>query len=337
MKPKSVDRFLKDVPKDIRAVLFFGPDEGQVRERARALARTIVPDLADPFAVAEFASATLVADPARLYDEMAAQSLMGGRRLVRIRDGADGAVPAIQSVIEDPPPGDTFLIVEAGELPGTSKLRKLFEGADVVAAALPCYEPDAKDLTTLAVNRFRAADVEASRDAVELFVRLIASDRALVHSELDKLILYAGPKGRLEEADVAAALGDSAQIELDAPAWAAGEGALDKLDRSLSRLFADGQSPVGILRAAQRHFTRLYEVVSASAPPEMAMKALRPPVFWKDESRFRQQVGLWSAGKLESVLARLLTTEADCKKSGLPDTTLCSRTLMGVAGLAIRS
>ena len=32
---------------------------------------------------------------------MAAQSLMGGRRLVRIRDGADGAAPAVQSVIEE--------------------------------------------------------------------------------------------------------------------------------------------------------------------------------------------------------------------------------------------
>lgn len=333
MKPKSVDKFLKDLPRGVRAVLLFGPDEGQVRERAATLGKTIVADLRDPFNVAEISSSALASDPAKLYDEMAAMSLMGGRRLVRIRDGADGATPAVQNVLENLPPGDTFLIIEAGELQGKSALRKLFEASETAAAALPCYEADARDLAALANDMFREAGVSASRDAVDLFAALVASDRAMARSELDKLILYAGKNGKLDYADVVAALGDSAILDMDAPAWAAGSGNLEELDHSLDRLFGDGLSPVAILRSAQRHFTRLYEVVSSNTPVDSAMKSLKPPVFWKDEKRFRTQATQWRRDKLEDVLARLVAAEADCKKTGLRDTTLCARALMGIAGL----
>lgn len=334
MKPKYADKFLKAIPKELRAVLFFGPDEGQVRERAAALGKTIVSDLADPFNVADVPSSTLASDPARLLDEMAALSLMGGRRLVRVRDGGEEAVPAVQNLVQNLPPGDSFLIIEAGELGTKSKLRDLFEKDESTLAALACYEADTKDLAALAADSFREAGISASRDALDLFSALVASDRAMAKSEIAKLILYAGKNGRLEYEDVAEAIGDSAQMEMDAPAWAAASGNLAELDRSLERLFADGMSPVPILRSAQRHFTRLYEVVSSERDLEAAIRGLKPPVFWKQQTRFRTQAESWRRTKLEEALTRLTTAEADCKKTGLPDTLLCARALMGVAGLA---
>lgn len=337
MKPKSTDLFLKSLPKSLRIALFFGSDEGQVRERAKKLACTIVDDVNDPFNVAEIPAASLAHDPARLHDEMAAQSLMGGRRLVRIRDGSDAIYPAVKNLLDLLPSGDSFLIIEAGELSSTSKLKKLIEAPTLeTAAALPCYQPEAKDLVRMAEDLFREAGVRVSRDALDLFSSLVANDTAMARGEIDKLILYAGKGKGLEYADVAAALGDSAILNMDAPAWAAGSGDLHELDRSLARLFADGLSPVPILRAAQRHFLRLYEVASSNQPIDSAMKSLRPPVFWKDINRFRQQAQTWRGERLEEALARLIAAEAECKKTGVRDETLCARALMGVAGLARR-
>src|SRR6516164_4406411 len=81
--------FLQRPDRTIRAVLLYGPDTGLVRERAETLARTVCPDLKDPFRVADLSGSTLAADPARLADEAAQMSLMGGRRVVRVRDAAD--------------------------------------------------------------------------------------------------------------------------------------------------------------------------------------------------------------------------------------------------------
>ena len=72
-------------PPGLVAALIYGPDQGLVRERADKLARTVVPDLSDPFRVADLDESALGADPARLADEAAALSMLGGRRVVRVR------------------------------------------------------------------------------------------------------------------------------------------------------------------------------------------------------------------------------------------------------------
>src|SRR5437588_8187625 len=116
-----VETFLRRPDPDIRAVLLYGPDAGLVRERADAVARTVCPDLRDAFLVAELPAAALAADPARLPDEAAQISLMGGRRVVRVRDAGD-AVAGIFGRFLAGAPGDAFVVAEAGDLPGRSSL-----------------------------------------------------------------------------------------------------------------------------------------------------------------------------------------------------------------------
>ena len=102
--------------------------------------RAISPDERDPFRVADLAAAPFVADPARLHDEAAAQNLTGGRRLVRVRNAGDAVGALFERFLAVPPPGDSFVVVEAAELQSRSSLRRAFEAAKN-AAAIPCY-PD---------------------------------------------------------------------------------------------------------------------------------------------------------------------------------------------------
>src|SRR4051794_7251581 len=116
-----VEGFLRRPDPEIRAVLFYGPDAGVVRERAETVARTVCPDLQDAFRVADLAAATLAADPARLADEAAQISLMGGRRLVRVRDAGDNLAPIFARFLANVA-GDSFVVAEGGDLPGRSSL-----------------------------------------------------------------------------------------------------------------------------------------------------------------------------------------------------------------------
>ena len=65
IKGRGVEAFLKKPPAALRLALVFGPDQGLARERADAIARTIVEDPTDPFRVAELAAATIKSTPPR--------------------------------------------------------------------------------------------------------------------------------------------------------------------------------------------------------------------------------------------------------------------------------
>ena len=97
----------------------------------------MAPDLDDPFRVMTLPGSALASDPVRLNDEMAALSFTGGRRLVRIKDAGDALGAAFAGLLQDPPPGDSVAIAEAGDLTGRSALRRTFESAKN-AVAVPC-------------------------------------------------------------------------------------------------------------------------------------------------------------------------------------------------------
>ena len=92
-KRPDIERFLSRPDASVRAALIYGRDLGVVRERGHQLAARIVANPDDPFDVAQLTDGDLDSDGGRLEGELAAQSLMGGRRLVRLKLGSDKAGP----------------------------------------------------------------------------------------------------------------------------------------------------------------------------------------------------------------------------------------------------
>src|SRR5204863_8766890 len=90
-KRPDIERFLKAPTVGVRAALIYGRDLGVVRERGQELAGRIAKDPNDPFDVAQLTDGDLDGDSGRLEGELAAQSLMGGRRLVRLRFASEKA------------------------------------------------------------------------------------------------------------------------------------------------------------------------------------------------------------------------------------------------------
>ncbi|MGH7092969.1 MAG: DNA polymerase III subunit delta, partial [Stellaceae bacterium] len=289
-----VEAFLRRPDLEIRAVLLYGPDTGLVRERADAIARTVCPELHDPFRVTEFTAAALTTGPARLFDEASQISLTGGRRVVRVRDAGDPLGPLLVRFLVDPP-GDALIVLESGDLPGRSALRRAFDDA-VCGAAIGCYPDTARGLAGVVRESLAAHRVTASRDATDFLVEHLGSDRLVTRSELEKLTLYAGDGGRIELDDARAAIADAAALALDDVVLAAAEGNIAALDRALARVFQEGEAPVSVIRATQRHLQRLHLLaaqIARGSSPEDAMRSARPPIFFKQQESFRRQLRAW--------------------------------------------
>ncbi|HVC54344.1 MAG TPA: DNA polymerase III subunit delta [Stellaceae bacterium] len=327
-----VEGFLRRLDPEIRAVLLYGPDAGLVRERADLLARGICPDLRDPFRVAELPAAALPGDPARLADEAAQISLMGGRRVIRVREAGDAVAALFGRFLADPV-GDGLVIAEAGDLPGRSALRRVFDDA-LHAAAIGCYRDSARELMTVIRDAFAAHRIRASRDALEFLVAHLGDDRLVTRAELEKLALYAGDGGTIELDDARAVVADSAALSLDDAILAAAEGDAAALDRALARVFHEGESPVTVIRALLRHLHRLHQLaarVAAGSSPEEAIRGARPPIFFKEQDSWRRQLARWSEGRLRLALDRVADAEFRMKLTGLPAETLCRQALFSLA------
>ncbi|AWK86055.1 DNA polymerase III subunit delta [Azospirillum thermophilum] len=338
LQAKAIDGFLRRPDPKVRAVLLYGPDAGLVRDRALTLGRTVVPDLSDPFRVAEFLGRAIADDPARLTDEAAAISFTGGRRLIRVRDAEDNCAAAFTAFLDSPPPGDSLVVVEAGDLGTRSKLRLLFEGAET-GAAIPCYVEEEASLGRVIADILQEHGLTADQEALSFLAGNLVGDRMVARGEMEKLALYMGDAKRVRLEDAEACIGDSAALSMDEPIWAAADGDFATLDRSLGRLFAEGTSPVPILRGAQRHFQRLQLIaaqVAAGKPAEAAVDAIRPPVFFKLKTRLVGQARRWSLPLIRQALERLVEAEADCKRTNMPDQTICARVLFQLSSLARR-
>ena len=336
IEPRRAEAFARNPDADVLAVLVYGPDSGLVRHRAQELARSVVPDLTDPFRVFETTADTLSADPARLPDEAAAIAMTGGRRAIVVREAGDSFTALLASFIGHPPclpPQAALVIVEAGDLKPKSTLRGLFESAKN-AAALACYFDDEKGLSDLIRKTLAAGRVSASNEALKYLADNLGGDRMVTMRELEKLAIYAGPGGSVDLDDAMACVGDSSALSMDEVAMATAGGEMAALDRALDRVFLEGAAPIAVLRAVARHFERLRQAaaaVASGASEEAAVAALKPAVFFKHKARFGKALRRWNAGRAAAALSRLLETEILCKTTGMPAETICRQALFEMA------
>lgn len=332
LQGRAIETFVRSPDPKIRVALVYGPDTGLVRQRALTIGKTVVQDMDDPFRVAGLTADAVVQDPVLLADEAAAQSLTGGRRLIRIRDAEERLAKALGGYLDAPAPGDSLILLEAGELGPRSKLRTLCEQSPV-AAALPCYVETEGNLANVLQDRITGKGYRIDRDALSYLASCLVGDRLLAIGEVDKLLLYMGDQKAIDLDDARAVVGDAAAIGLEEPAIAAASGDAVAVDRSLGRLFGEGESPVGVLRAAQRHFQRLHwvraQMATGMAAPA-AVGSLKPPPFFKLRDAMIAQVQRWPLERLGQALARLQAAEIACKAAG-PDEDLCARALLGLA------
>ena len=332
----QAERFVRTPDPKIRGILVYGPDAGLVRERAEALARSVVEDPRDPFRVADLTARQLEADPARLADEAAALALTGGRRVVRVGEAGDAVSGLMKSFLANPA-GDALVVVQAGELPARSSLRKVFESAEL-GAAVACYRDDQRSLSAVITAMLADQGLTTTPEAMAYLSANLGGDRQLTRREMEKLILYKGGSGGAVDLDEAVAcVGDSAALTLDDLALAVAGGDLAGLERTLLRSLEAGSSPVAVLRAVARHFQRLHIAAGSIATglsPGDAVRRLRPPVFWKMADRFTAQCSAWPSRPLARALDRLLQAEAACKETGAPAEVIAARALLEIAANA---
>ena len=343
-KRPDIEKFLKTPDKAVRAVVIYGRDRGQARERADALAAKVTDRPDDPFDVAVVTEGDIDGDPSRLGDELSALSMMGGRRLVRLRLETEKAGPdriaaeALKAHAEGQYNAEAFLLIEAGALGRDSGLRKAAEQSKA-AAAIPCYEDEPGDVARMVREGLARDQVGLTADALQLLVDRLPHERGVARQEIERLALFLGPgSGRTADpAELEAFLGVEPEASLaDAAAFAFG-GRLGPAQAALRRARAEGEAGPAAVRALGQYLGRLRQTLTlAKAGAGLPEAAKASGVFWKNEREFLRQARSWSLEALELVQPLVLDADRACKRTGSPDHLISERLAMTVAARARR-
>jgi DNA polymerase-3 subunit delta len=323
---QRVGAFLRD-PGACRVVLLYGEDHGMIRDRATALVRAVAGPVDDPFLVSELGRE----DFPRLANEAASLALTGGRRVIRVREATDAATDQIAAILKGHAPA--LVVLEAPGLPTRSRLRSLLETTPD-GVAIGCYPEEGRVLAETIRSVLSESRVSADPDALAWLSDQLGADRVSTRAEAEKLALYVGAGGRVDLSAAMTCVGDLAGLSLDDALFAATEGDIARADRALELAVSEGATPVGVLRAGLMHLQRLHRVrltVDEGMGVAEAVKATRPPVFFRRVTSFSRAVELWPATALLTAMGGLSEAERSCKRTGAPDDVLARNAILTLA------
>ena len=343
-KRPDIERFLKSPDPGVRVAVIYGRDMGVVRDRGHQLAARIAANPDDPFDVAQLTETDLDGDAARLEGELASQSLMGGRRLVRLRFASDKAsldkivAEALVRHAAGELNPDAFLLIEAGNLGKDSGLRKAAEKA-AAAAVIPCYEDEPGDVARMVKETLARDNVSLNADALNVFVARLPKERGVARQEIERLALYLGPGSGVTAtpADLEPFLGVEPEASLSDAAADAFGARLAQAQAGLRRAAQEGEAGPAAVRALGLYLGRLRRTLTlAKSGAGLQEAAKASGVFWKQEREFLRQARAWTLEELDRLQPDVLAADKACKTAGSPDSLIAERLARSVAGRARR-
>ena len=212
---------------------------------------------------------------------------------------------------------------------------------------MPCYEDTDRDIQRVARDYVEKEGFKIESQALAHLALHLGSDRGVTMRELERLVLYMGPRGtgegsagiiRLE--DVEAVIGDNVALSLNKLVDAVALGQLNEADHEMIRLEMGGYDIQRMLIGLRLHFQSLHQTLSVMQSGADMKSALRsgfkPPLHFKREPMVRQQLQHWSLRKVEAALSILHDTERQCRTTGAPVSAIGANTLLRLARAAGR-
>ena len=333
-KPLQIDKFLKKPDNNYRAVLIYGSNDGLIAEYTTSFIKAVSPDIFDPFLTAYFEMDKISADKSALIAEYNAQSLMGGKRVIIVKDADDSLAKIMPQILESN--SDSLLVINSTSLKKKSSLVTLAEESDKIIA-VSCYDDRDESIYSSARQKFIDEGYTINQEALQILCSRLSADRKTNMGEIEKLITYVGSKKDISVQDVITVIGDVATLGVDDLVFSTASGDSQKALSAFDKIIKEGNEPISVIRGLYYHFYKLIQCkgyVESGANISPAVAKLRPPLIFFRKNAFEDQLSFWRKDKLFDVIALLYKAERDCKTTGMPVEQIVGYTIMQICSAA---
>ena len=332
-KEPDIARFFKNPDKNIRCVVLFGSNEGMIADLAQKFALTVCNDLNDAFCVASFQMEVLEKDFGALFGEYNAASLIGGRRVVFIRNANNNLTKPLKELFASSI-SDTLLIITSTSLNTKSSLVTAFKD-EPFAAVIGCYDDREENISSEVRTFFIQNGITIAPNAMDVLCQRLSADRKASMGELEKLKTYIGSKKNVVLEDVIKAVSDTSNSSSEDFCFYVASGQMQKALKTYQTLIYEGEEPASLIRALTYHFLKILECIAkieAGSTPDSAASSLKPPLMWFRKSEFLMQLKIFKRTAVLDILSLLYKTELDCKTTSFPSIEIGSWAVMQITG-----
>ena len=318
----QIDIYIQKIAQEkIAGCLVFGPETSVVNYRFDLIAKKIAPDSSDPFLVSNLSKERLVEDKGILADEFFSLSMLGGRKLILVKDVDTACGAALKILFEDSEfakKSENFILIQAGDLDKSSALRKLCE-ENSNFAAIACYEDDERVIKKFIENELISRQVKSNSQAINMLVEKFGKNRQIILGELEKIILYLGEEKNLTVDAISKISGFEAEISTNEFISSFTSQKFDTALVQAEKIFKDGFEPITLIRFLSNYLQKIYQakcdIEFAGLDFEGAVKAQK--LFFKTEIEFRKSLKSLSLDFLTKNLQKLSDLEIKIKTSSL--------------------
>ncbi len=338
LNARDLARLIAKPDPALGGLLIYGQDLMRVALKRQELVAAIIgPQGEAEMRLERMPAAELRRNPALVLDAIKAQGFFPGPRVVLVEDANDTASDALGAAVTDWRKGDAQLVVTAGALKASAKLRKLFEGAKTAGAVALYDDPPSREEIEAALAKAGLEKIggEAMRDLTALSRLLDPGD---FRQTLEKLALYKhGDATPLSPEDVAAVAPVSNEAAVDDLLDAVANGQADQIGPLLARLQAQGVAAVTLAIMAMRHFRSLHAISCDPGGPSAGIQKARPPIFGPRRDKLLAQAQRWGLMRLERALGDLVEADLTLRSaSNAPSMAVMERALIRLAMLVRR-
>lgn len=327
---QEINKFIQNIPTDIRSVLIYGPDNGLVYERCKYIEKFLKKKYS------EISTTNIQFDDAKnslsnVKNQLNNFSFFAKFQLFIIEDLPSKMNSELLSLIQNLQQ-DIFVITLAKELTPSSSLRKTYEDGKNLAA-IACYHDDEKTISMIAKKLLDNNGLKISNPILDYLASNLKGDRKNIMNEINKLILYCSDKQEVTQEDIK----DCCCLDLDSSYedlyFAIANMDYKKSINKFNELLLKGISIISMIRTVGNYFLRLYQVkvnVSGGMTFDTAIKQLSPPIFIMSINIFKKHLANFSEQSLCKINQSLLELETLSKQSNYPIKQLFLKTIFKI-------
>lgn len=315
---KNIDSFCNN-----NFFLIYGENAGKVSDLSNQLSKKIKFLDSSFNSILNFDQNDIEANKDILKQNLICDDLFGGKKIMTFNLLNTTAFNKIFTHLNLEKVIATKIIIKCNELEKRNSMRSEFE-KNKSLIVIPCYRDSLYEKNFILNKVLKNESLDLTSEQKKLISEIDYKDRNIFKQNIEKAIIYLKGSPNITLENFKRILNIQDLHEVNKFIFSVLSNKDFDMEIQFNNIIRQGTTSISIINRLSYHVQRLLLTkhrTQAGEEIKIAIKKLRPPIFFKEENDFISQVNKWSTQSLENLIINLFSLENLLKNSSLNEIT----------------